>query len=378
MRQYINWKTYLILVALTIVTATLYYTNQLAGKLAVEEKKRAELLVKAINYTALSTSGGEDFTFSVIEDNKTTPLIITDEAGVIIDSKNIDTPANVRDGERFIKKKLEEFKDEHPPIISNFGSGQNYIYYGDSYLLHQLRFFPYVQLTIIILFLVVVLIALSIAHRSIQNQVWVGLSKETAHQLGTPLSSLVGWMELLKEHDVNKEAVVEMQNDVDRLKLVADRFGKVGSVPNLEEENLIDRLSNMVDYMQRRSPAKVKISLQAQDADIRVNMSGPLFDWVVENIMRNALDAMDGKGSITVKVVDNAQQVLVDITDTGKGIPAHQVKKIFTPGFTTKKRGWGLGLSLAKRIIEKYHHGSIFVKSSEPGKGTTFRIILRR
>jgi signal transduction histidine kinase len=377
MRQYINWKTYLILVALTIVTATLYYTNQLARKLAVEEKKRAELLVKAINST-MTSSGGEDFTFSVVEDNKTTPLIITDQAGNIIDSKNIDTPANVRNGEKFIKNKLEQFKDEHPPIVSDFGSGENYIYYGDSYLLRQLRFFPYVQLTIIILFLVVVLIALSIAHRSIQNQVWVGLSKETAHQLGTPLSSLVGWMELLKENEANHEAVEEMQKDVDRLRLVADRFGKVGSVPQLEETNLVERLSSMVDYMQKRAPAKVEIGLFSKADDIKVNMSGPLFDWVIENLMRNALDAMEGKGSINVYVTDHPHQVWIDVKDTGKGIPAHQVKKIFNPGFTTKKRGWGLGLSLSRRIIEKYHHGSIFVKHSEPGKGTTFRIILRR
>lgn len=379
MRQYINWKTYLILVALAIVTATLYYTNQLARKLATEEKKRAELLVKAINYnTTQNNSGGEEFTLSVIEENKTTPLIITDQAGVIIDSKNIDTPVNIRDGDKFIKNKLEQFKDEHEPIISHFGSGQNYIYYGDSYLLRQLKLFPYVQLTIIILFLVVVLIALSIAHRSIQNQVWVGLSKETAHQLGTPLSSLVGWLELLREHDVNKEAVEEMEKDIDRLKLVADRFGKVGSVPNLEEENLITRLTNMVDYMQKRAPSKVQIGMYSKEDDIKVNISGPLFDWVIENLMRNALDAMEEKGSINVYVTNHPHQVWIDVKDTGKGIPAHQVKKIFNPGFTTKKRGWGLGLSLSKRIIEKYHRGSIFVKQSEPGKGTTFRIILRR
>jgi signal transduction histidine kinase len=379
MRQYINWKTYLILVALTIVTATLYYTNQLAKKLAVEEKKRAELLVKAIKHsTMMETDGGEDFTFSVIEENKATPLIITDEGGKIIDSRNIDTPANVKNGERFIKDKLEEYRDEHPAIVADFGSGQNYIFYGDSYLLKQLRMFPYVQLTIIMLFLVVVLIALSIAHRSIQNQVWVGLSKETAHQLGTPLSSLVGWMELLNEHEVNREAVAEMQKDVDRLKLVADRFGKVGSVPKLEPENLVQRLANMVDYMQKRAPSKVSISLDSAEEDITLYMSGPLFDWVIENLMRNALDAMDGKGSIKVKVSKHNHQVWVDVQDSGKGIPAHQVKKIFNPGFTTKKRGWGLGLSLAKRIIERYHHGSIFVKQSEPGKGTTFRIILRR
>lgn len=377
MRQYINWKTYLITVALVIVTATLYYTNQLATKLSLEEKNRAELLIKALKELNSEDDADVSFAFEVVTDNKTTPLIIVAEGDSISQYINIDTVGS-KDPAGLVKKKLEEFKDEHPPIVSHFGSGQNYIYYGDSYLLRQLRFFPYVQLTIIFLFLVVVLITISIAHRSIQNQVWVGLSKETAHQMGTPLSSLVGWMELLKDHEVNQEAVVEMQKDVDRLQLVADRFSKVGSVPNLEEENLIDRLRNMVDYMQKRAPSKVAISLNSPVDDVPVNISGPLLDWVVENLMRNALDAMDGKGSITVTVQNHPQQVWIDIQDTGKGIPAHQVKKIFNPGFTTKKRGWGLGLSLAKRIVEKYHHGSIFVKHSEPGKGTTFRIILRR
>lgn len=377
MRQYINWKTYLILAALVIVTATLYYTNQLVQKLSMEEKNRAELLIKALKDLNTNLEGDVSFALEVVTNNKTTPLIIADDKGNINQFINIDT-AQVKNSDKLLRQKLEEFRDEHPPVISSFGSGTNYIYYGDSYLLRQLRYFPYVQLTIIILFLVVVLIALSTAHRSIQNQVWVGLSKETAHQLGTPLSSLVGWMELLREHEVNKEAVEEMEKDVARLQLVADRFGKVGSVPSMEEVNLVERLHNMVDYMQKRAPSKVAISLEAKEEDIRVNMSAPLFDWVVENLMRNALDAMDGKGEIMVKVQNYPQQVFVDVRDSGKGIPSHQVKKIFNPGFTTKKRGWGLGLSLAKRIIEKYHHGSIFVKQSEPGKGTTFRIILRR
>ncbi|HYD21164.1 MAG TPA: HAMP domain-containing sensor histidine kinase [Flavipsychrobacter sp.] len=377
MRQYINWKTYLILVALVIVTATLYYTNQLARNLSLEEKNRAELLIKALR--ALNTASEADVSFAleVVTNNTTTPLIITDDKGNISQFINIDT-SGIKNGDALLKDKLEEFGDEHPPLISSFGSGENHIYYGDSYLLRQLRLFPYVQLTIIILFLVVVLIALSIAHRSIQNQVWVGLSKETAHQLGTPLSSLVGWIELLKEHEQNKEAVAEMEKDVDRLKLVADRFGKVGSVPKLEEENLVVRLSNMVDYMQKRAPSKIEIALFSKEDDIRVNMSGPLFDWVIENLIRNALDAMHEKGSISIYVSNHPHQVWIDVKDSGKGIPAHQVKKIFNPGFTTKKRGWGLGLSLSRRIIEKYHHGSIFVKHSEPGKGTTFRIILRR
>lgn len=378
MRQYINWKSYLIVVALGIVIATLYYTNRLAGKLSIEEKRRVEQVVEAIK-TLNNAQPNQDVSLatSILSENNTIPFIITDEQNNIKDSKNIDT-RNVKDVNKFLENKLEEYRSLHPPIVSEYGSGTNYIYYGESYLLLQLRYFPYVQLTIILLFLLVVLIALSAAHRSIQNQVWVGLSKETAHQLGTPLSSIEAWMELLKEHEVNAEPVSEMQKDIDRLKLVADRFSKVGSAPQLVEENIVDRLENMVDYMQKRAPKKVAISLQANKKDIPVNMSAPLFDWVIENLIRNALDAMGGKGAIEVRVTDMPHHIYIDVSDTGKGIPKHQVKKIFNPGFTTKKRGWGLGLSLSKRIIEKYHHGSLFVRQSELDKGTTFRIILRR
>lgn len=378
MRQYINWKTYLVVVALFIVGASLFYTSQLARKLATEEKKKVLQLVDGIKTIDKSTNGQEiTFASNVVTQNTTIPLIITDEAGNVLNYINIDT-SQARNTGQLVKEKLEEFKSSHQPIVSDFGNGKSYVYYGESYLLTQLRYFPYVQLTIIVLFLIVLLVALSAAHRSIQNQVWVGLSKETAHQLGTPLSSIEAWLELLKEHDVNEEAVTEMEKDLDRLKLVADRFSKVGSAPQLEEENIVARLSNMVDYMQKRAPHKVKITLHSKENEVPVYMSGPLFDWVIENLIRNALDAMEGKGTIDVTLTNMPQQVWIDIQDNGKGIPRHQVKKIFNPGFTTKKRGWGLGLSLSRRIIDKYHHGSLFVKHSEAGKGTTFRIILRR
>jgi len=379
MRQYINWKTYLIVIAMAIVSASLYYTSILAGKLAGEEKKKVQQVVEGIKALNSPNAGGQDVSFisSFIEENTTIPLIITDEEGRINSFRNIDT-SRTRNVPQLLQEKIKEYRNKHAPIVSDFGIGRNYVYYGDSYLLTQLRYFPYFQLAIICLFLLVVLIALSSLHCSIQNQVWVGLSKETAHQLGTPLSSIQAWMELLKEHDVNEEAVEEMQKDLDRLKLVADRFSKVGSAPQLEEEDLIIRLQSMVDYMQKRSPKKVTISMHTNEQEIPVYISGPLFDWVIENLIRNALDAMAGKGNIDIKVTNSLQQVVIDVCDDGKGIARHQVKKIFNPGFTTKKRGWGLGLSLSKRIIEKYHHGSLFVKSSEVGKGTTFRIILRR
>jgi len=378
MRQYLNWKTYLSVIALFIVSASLYYTGQLAGKLAIEERKKVEELAHALQTFVRSNNSQEtSFASNIIEQNTTIPVIITDEKDGIIDSKNIDTTKTINQGS-VVKEKLKQFKKIHKPIPVDFGTGKNYVYYGESYLLTQLRYFPYVQLAIIFLFLTVVLLALTTAHRSLQNQVWVGLSKETAHQLGTPLSSIEAWLEILRDKDGNNEAVIEMQKDLDRLKLVAERFSKVGSDPQLVEENLVTRLEGIVEYMQKRAPKKVIISLHHKESEILVNISGPLFDWVMENLIRNALDAMAGQGKIDVLVYNHPHQVWIDVQDNGKGIPSHQLKSVFTPGFTTKKRGWGLGLSLSRRIVEKYHHGSIFVKQSEIGKGTTFRIILRR
>lgn len=381
MRQYFNWKTYLILAAACIAGASIYYTHRLAAKLADEERKKMEQVAEGIKIMVDAASSGQDLTFAstFVSQNTTIPFIVTDEKGNINQHNNFDTNKIARDS-TYLRRKLEEFKAIRQPIVAElgFGLGRNYVYYGESYLLTQLRYFPYVQLTIIMVFLIVVLIAFSSAHRSIQNQVWVGLSKETAHQLGTPLSSIEGWLEILKEDNHNADALGEMQKDLDRLKLVADRFGKVGSVPVLEEEDIRARLKNMVEYMQKRSPARVAISIDELPDEIPVAISGPLFDWVIENLMRNALDAMEGRGTIHVSVADSEHEVKIDITDTGKGIAKRNLKKIFNPGFTTKTRGWGLGLSLSRRIIQKYHRGSLFVKQSEPGKGTTFRILLRR
>jgi K+-sensing histidine kinase KdpD len=380
MRQYLNWKTYLAIIALFIVSASLFYTSRLAGELAIEEKKKVEEIADALKILS-DPNNTKDLETAVaintMAQNKNIPLIIADEKDNIKDKINIDSSSSLGTP-NFAQQQLKKYKSLHDPIEVDYGTGKDYVYYGESYLLTQLRYFPYVQLAIIVLFLTVVLLALNAAHRSLQNQVWVGLSKETAHQLGTPLSSIEAWLELLRDDNANLEAVTEMQKDLDRLKLVADRFSKVGSAPKLEEENLILRLENIVEYMQKRSPKKVHISLRNTTPEVPVNISGPLFDWVMENLIRNALDAMGGEGNISISVTNQPQQVFIDVQDTGKGIPAHQVKDVFRPGFTTKKRGWGLGLSLARRIIAKYHHGSIFVRNSEVGKGTTFRIILRR
>ncbi|HRO42819.1 MAG TPA: sensor histidine kinase, partial [Flavipsychrobacter sp.] len=267
MRQYINWKTYLVIAALCIVTASLYYTNQLSHKLADEEKKKVEQLAFSIKTLATATNDDEiTFAQTFVSQNTTIPLIIVDEEKNIVDHKNIDS-ARVKNMDKHLQRKMQEFGNMHPPIVADYGIGKSYIYYGESYLLTQLRYYPYVQLAIIFLFLVVVLVALSAAHRSLQNQVWIGLSKETAHQLGTPLSSIEAWLELLKESDCNAEAVAEMQKDMERLKLVADRFSKVGSTPQMNEEDVLARVRNMVEYMQKRAPKKVIFSLQSNEEE---------------------------------------------------------------------------------------------------------------
>lgn len=374
--QFFNWRTYLIIAALAIVSISLFYTSQLAAKLAIEEQKKVALFAEGIKSIATAKNNEEiSFATNVITQDSTIPRIITDEQGHIQDIRAIDT-FGIKNAAQFLKEKIQAYKKLHPPIEVQYEFGKVLIYYGESYLLARLRYFPYAQLAIIGIFLIIVIFSISAANRSMQNQVWIGLSKETAHQLGTPISSIEGWMEIIKEVYPQYEPVQEMQKDIDRLKLVADRFSKVGSEPQLQSENLVPRLSEMVAYMQKRSPGKVFISFDASAQEINANISGPIFDWVIENLIRNALDAMEGIGSIEVKITGRDADVIVDVSDNGKGIPKHLLKKIFQPGFSTKKRGWGLGLSLSRRIIEKYHHGSIFIKHTEVNSGTTFRIIL--
>ncbi len=376
LKQYLNWRSYLVFAALCIVTASLYYTSTLASKLAIEERKKVALFAEGIQSIA-KAQNDEEITFvtNIITQDTSIPRIIADLQGNIQDIRAIDT-FHKKNASQFLKEKMAEYKKMNLPIKVDYGNGTVLIYYGESYLLSQLRYFPYAQLAIIAIFLFIVVVSISTAHRSIQNQVWVGLSKETAHQLGTPISSIEGWMEIIKEELPNSDYVMEMQKDVDRLKLVADRFSKVGSEPSLHVENLVPRLQEMVNYMQKRAPEKVIISLQKTSEIIEANVSAPLLDWVIENIIRNALDSMEGTGKIDLKMDERDNKIYIDLSDTGKGILKHQVKKVFLPGFTTKKRGWGLGLSLSKRIIEKYHHGSLFVKQTELNVGTTFRIVL--
>ncbi len=387
MRKFFNRRTYLIIAALAIVGFALFYFNRIAGDMAVEEQAKVNTLIEALNTvnSASTSTLGNDITFAskVITQNTSIPLIITDERGNIQYHVNLDT-VRLRQDSSYIKRKLEEFGRFHVPIpsfypLANNQVGKNMVYYGDSSLLRSLKYYPLLLIAITCVFLLIVFIAVSNAQQSLQNQVWVGMSKETAHQIGTPLTSIVAWMELLKENESNREWVEEMEKDVTRLQLIADRFSKIGSIPELKEENLIERLQGMVDYMRMRKPNRVTIDFDhGTEDDVPVLLSAPLFDWVIENLIRNALDAMEGEGRIFIQLTNQPRLVTIDVSDTGKGIPKNNFKKVFAPGYSTKKRGWGLGLSLAKRIIQKYHHASIFVKQSEPGKGTTFRIIFRR
>lgn len=376
LKKYLNWNNFFMLLAIVIATSALYFARNLTKKLAIEEKKKVELIGQAVESIAKNfTESSGLVESSILANNTTIPLYFTDSKNEILGTNNIDSSLSKED----YLAKLKQIRESHTPIKVMVGDTDfQFIYYGESELLKQLRYFPYVLLIILFLFLVIVASYISSSNRQLQDRVWVGMSKETAHQLGTPLTSLVAWIEHLKSTSQEPEALEEMQKDVERLQLIADRFSKIGSVPKLEEEQLLDHLHNIVSYMQKRASKNVKFSINTNKPDVLVVISGPLFDWVIENLIRNALDSMDGKGEITINVKDEITQTIIDVCDTGKGISSQNIKKVFKPGFSTKKRGWGLGLSLAKRIMSEYHYGDIFVKKSEIGKGTTFRIIINR
>lgn len=380
--QLLNWRTALALVAIAIVSATIFFSDFLSKKIAREEKQKIEQWVEAVK--EVSNPGSLQTTLSgkiLTENSKDIPMLAVNEKDSILDHYNLDT-FEIAHNKNFLKNKLAEFKKLNAPIVwkNPFDTTQNNkVYYGESSLLKQIRYFPLIQLLVAALFIIVILVAVSTRNKSTQNQVWAGMAKETAHQLGTPLSSLQGWVEMLKDQDGNENIAFEMSKDVDRLKLVSDRFGKIGSTPQLEETNIVQQVNEMVSYIKRRAPEKVIFSVNSgNETDIPVMINAPLFDWVIENLLKNALDAMDGRGSIAVAIKNETAQVVVDIKDSGKGIASKNLSQVFKPGFTTKKRGWGLGLSLSKRIIQQYHKGEIYVKTSEPGQGTTFRIVLKK
>ncbi|HSZ25292.1 MAG TPA: HAMP domain-containing sensor histidine kinase, partial [Cytophagaceae bacterium] len=317
----------------------------------------------------------------LIQNSRDIPMIAVTENDSILDQYNLDSSKIITD-RSYLQKKLNEFKSLHDPIEwkNPLNPTQtNRVFYGESTLLKEVRYYPIIQLFIVALFIVVTLITISTRNRSTQNQVWAGMAKETAHQLGTPLSSLQGWVEMLKETPGNEKIAIEMNKDVDRLKLVSDRFGKIGSIPQLEQINIIEQIQNMVAYIKRRATDRVSFNIDSSgEKNIEAKINGPLFDWVIENLLKNALDAMEGKGKINITIYNGSNEIIIDVKDSGKGISKQNIAKVFKPGFTTKKRGWGLGLSLSKRIIEQYHKGELFVKHSEPAKGTTFRIILKK
>lgn len=375
-RKYLTWNHFFMLLAVVIAFLALYFANNLTNKLAIEEKKKVELIALTLESVGQNTSENiSSVESSILAGNTTIPIYYTDEKENLLGYNNIDTNLSKNQFEENLKK----IKNEHDPIkikISNTES--QFVFYGESLLLKQLRYFPYILLLIMFLFIAIVAIYLKNSNQYLHDRVWVGMSKETAHQLGTPLTSLVAWIEHLKLTQIDPEILAEMQNDIERLQLIAERFSKIGSKPNLEEQNLLIHLNNIIIYMKKRASKNVKFTIESNKDDILVLISGPLFDWVIENLIRNSLDAMDGKGEIHFKIQDEITQTIIDITDTGKGISTQNINKVFLPGFSTKKRGWGLGLSLAKRIIKEYHFGDIYVKKSELGIGTTFRIILNK
>jgi signal transduction histidine kinase len=381
-QQIINWRTLVAIIAILIASGTIVYSRYLANKIANEEKQKVEEWVEAGKFI-LDASNEADtrLPFKIIQNNQNdVPIIETDEKDSITNFINLDS-TKIANDRSYLTKKLRSFKSQNEPIVwtnPSDSTQQNLYYYGESRLLTEVRYYPIVQLIIVGLFIIITLLALRSSYRSVQNQVWAGMAKETAHQLGTPVSSLQGWVEMLKQNPDNNKIVSELEKDVNRLQLVSDRFGKIGSSPQLEKHDIISQVTTMMDYMKKRAPGKVNFSINTNEREIFAGISPPLFDWVIENLLKNSLDAMEGTGEIKINIENLPDKVNIDLKDTGKGIPLAMQQKVFKPGFTTKKRGWGLGLSLSKRIIEQYHKGEIFVKNSEPGKGTTFRIVLKK
>lgn len=380
MPAFVNWRSLLTLVAVVIVIGTIFYSRYLANKIAASERQQVEAWAEAYRYIA-GAGPEDDITFAslLLSSQQTIPVIETNEQDSITNFHSLDS-ADVEADPEFLRKRIREYSRNEPIVtyLSADSSKFNRYYFGESRLLKEVRYYPFVQLLIVALFIVLALNAVNARHKAMQNQLWAGMAKETAHQLGTPVSALHGWVEMLRESGTDMEMVNEMEKDVVRLKLVSDRFSKIGSTPRLEERNILQALQQVTDYVRKRAPERVVFSMDPPQGTILVPLSDPLFDWVVENLLKNALDAMGGKGAIRIEVREQPSRVVVDITDSGKGMTASQARNVFNPGFTTKKRGWGLGLTLSKRIIEDYHKGQLTVRHSEPGKGTTFRISLPR
>lgn len=372
-------KYLLIVVAAIIASVSLIVSNNFVDKLKLEEKNKMQVWASAMS-SIINAEVNENVALEqeILSSNKTIPVVLIDETGSIIQENNINIPANA-DSLTVLMERVAEMRKKGNVIpIYMDGVGEQYVCYDDSNILILLSFYPYVLLAVVLVFLFICIIAVVSSKRAEQNRVWVGLSKETAHQLGTPISSLMAWMEILKEKYPADELLPDMGHDVERLQRVAERFSKIGSNPEHSAEDVVSVIEGAVEYVKRRSSSKVEYVVNFPARPVLVRMNAPLIEWVIENLCKNAVDAMAGDGIITVTVSHDAQNAYIEVADTGKGISKSNRKRVFEPGFTTKKRGWGLGLSLAKRIMEEYHKGKIFVKKSTPGKGATFRMELRK
>lgn len=377
-----NVKYILIAIAAVIAAASLLVSNSLVKDLKAEEEKKMEIWAEAMNSLNRADANTDlALVLTVLNGNTTIPVVVTDSNGAISLHRNIEFSAGA-DSLAVLMQMVADMRLRDQKIRVDLGTeeGSDYleVCYSDSLILKQLAYYPYVQLAVVLLFFAICFVAILSSKRAEQNRVWVGLSKETAHQLGTPISSLMAWTTVLKEKYPTDELLPEMERDVARLQRVAERFSKIGSLPEPTSEDLIDVIDRAVEYVKRRSPARVAYTVNYPKRPLLVRMNAPLIEWVVENLCKNAIDAMNGAGSITVTVSQSDDKAFVEIADTGKGISKSKHKRVFEPGYTTKKRGWGLGLSLAKRIMEQYHKGRIFVKQSAPGKGTTFRMELKK
>ncbi|MEQ6121324.1 HAMP domain-containing sensor histidine kinase [Reichenbachiella sp. MALMAid0571] len=391
-----NLKWVVLGVSVIIGLGSIWYTNILVEKIKQREKKLIEQFANALEFFANEEDTKTNYNFlfeEIIAANTTIPIVMTNEFGIPVEGgfRNIPRAKEAENSKlrnRILREELEEMKQQHEPrlitLINNETNeilGYQYIYYKNSTLLTQLKYYPIAQLSIIAIFGLIAFMAFNYSKTAEQNRVWVGLAKETAHQLGTPLSSLMAWVEYFKTDDdlKDKEIVAELEKDVERLEMITSRFSNIGSEPILKTTNLYEIVSETVDYLKKRVSTKVTFEVKSfPNKNISAEINEPLFKWVIENLCKNAVDAMGGVGHLSIKLLRaNEGQAVIDITDTGKGIVKSKIGKVFQPGFTTKKRGWGLGLTLVKRIVENYHKGKIFVKSSDINKGTTFRILLR-
>ena len=371
-----TWKLVLFVFALLIGAGTLWYTESFLQELREEEEDSVEIWAQAFRLIAADAATGDLTLYAkILEGNNTIPIIITDGEGNVKTYNNLDSAKALRPG--YVESLIPIMAEENEPIVIEFGNGQkNIAYYQESILLTQLRIYPWVLLGVIALFVGIAYLAFSSARRTEQERVWSGMAKETAHKIGTPISSMLGWIELLRAQNADETALTEMGKDVNRLETITARFSKIGSVPELKNEDISDVLIESTEYLRARTSSKIDIDLQVPEDEFIVPINRQLFSWVIENLIRNAIDAIEGQGSIKLELTESGKYVRIDVTDSGKGLTRNQYRAIFRPGYTTKQRGWGLGLSLARRIVEDYHSGKIYVVRSEIGQGTTFRILI--